>query len=624
MEIKAIQIDLARQKENLPFIFSYMDFAKKYEYNTVVLYLENAVRTEDTCFFNEEETYSIAEIKKIVAYAQSQGLDIIPAFETLGHLEKFFEYEQLRPLSEQGAIEKGRGLHGKIDTCGCISNPAFYAFIDKYVSDVSALFPGKYLHVGLDETFDFLVCEDCQTRLRKEETAKGLFFGHVMHMYGLCQKLGKRMMMWDDFFEYFDVIDRLPRDIVMCNWNYGFVGDEPSGHWTNRIKKNWFALYDTLGFDYIFCVYSHRASATCAMDSFTDYAKRYNPIGALMTAWERSDSFYQGAYPCIAYAGKLWAGKATPKDRAKIYAQVLDGNTECAEFLASLNIVDSYGFGDITKICECDYLVKRIYRDTLAYALPKLKGYKNEASGQAKDILTDIYDYGLQQYLELLMQRVGIDYFDGKERAELLALVKEVQGGFDEIKENGEQLWAKYRQGIRSCKDRFHKKFESKQALLEKICAQIKSREIFGALYLDLMLPEGFPTVRSRVEVEYENGEIERVYDGQMKPSISAFDVGGCYHYRLAIKPVKIRRLIFSVYGEGAMYPTHFRYVLDGKVYVAKTVEKICGNVVNEEKVLRNDTRFAQIGHDDGIAHMENLSLSKEIHSIAITFDALK
>ena len=138
------------------------------------------------------------------------------------------------------------------------------------------------------------------------------------------------------------------------------------------------------------------------------------------------------------------------------------------------------------------------------------------------------------------------------------------------------------------------------------------------------MLPESYSTVRCKAEVIYVNGEKEKLCDGQMKSSAVTFEVGGCYHYRLATKPMKIEKLLFSVYGEGALYPTHFRYVLDGDVFVAKTVKEVSGHIVNKDKILRDDTRFAEMGCDDGVAHMHNVALSKEMHVIEVGFEELK
>lgn len=624
MEIRALQIDLARQKENLDFIFSYIDFAKKYEYNTIFLYLENAVRTSTTSFFSEDDTYSKEEIKKIINYAKSKNIDVVPALETLGHLEKFFRYEELIPLAEKDEYEVGRKLYSHKYTCGCVSNPKFVEFMDGYVKEVVELFDSKFVHVGLDETFNFAVCEKCKERINNGESGKEIFYKYVMHVYDLIKSLNKTMMMWDDFFEYFDVVDRLPRDIIMCNWNYMFVSDEPAGHWVNRIKKNWFAFYDELGFKYIFCGYSHRASSTYAIDSFTNYAEKYHPIGALMTAWCRNDSFYQGSYPCVAYSGLRWAGKLSVNDKERFYGEFLQ-NKDAGELISKLNVIETSGFRDFSKISESDYLVKWIYRDQLSYALPKLKEYANLAKdGLIKDVLIDIYDFVLEQYLGVTMQKAGVDYFDGKDVNYILSVIETVRNGYKEIKTNGDILWKKYRQGIKSANDSFENKFIKKFELLDKIKSGITKNLKQGVLYIDLMLPDSYGTVRGIVEVEYDDGETEVLLNGGIKSSAVLFDYGGCYHYRLKIKPKKISILTFSVYGEGAMYPTHFRYEVNGEYYVASSAKKISGNVKDLYKVLRDDTRFAEMGYDDGVKHAEDVSLCKQLHTIKVNFERLK
>lgn len=95
LKLRCLQLDLARQKETIEFVKSYADFAVQSGYNALILYLENAVRTEDTYFFNEDDTYSAEEIREIVSYAEGLGLDVIPALENLDHLEKFFCYPEL-------------------------------------------------------------------------------------------------------------------------------------------------------------------------------------------------------------------------------------------------------------------------------------------------------------------------------------------------------------------------------------------------------------------------------------------------------------------------------------------------------------------------------------------------
>jgi hypothetical protein len=450
LRIKALQIDLARQKENIPYIFSYIDLASNNGYNVVVLYLENAVRTKSTTFFKVDETYSQEEILQIVEYAEKKGIEIIPALETLDHLEKFMEYSELENIGEEDYVTIGRGFNDK-PTCGCLSNERFYKFIDTYVVEVASLFKGQYLHVGLDETFDFTACGKCQERLKNGEKAIDMFYEHVMHMYNVCKSLGKRMMMWDDYFEYFDIVEKLPRDIIMCNWNYSFMSGQPLGHWTNRISRNWFAYYDKLGFEYMFCTNVHRTSSTYAMDSFYDYAEQYNPIGALMTAWERSSCFYLGAYPCIKYWGKLISGQISRAQKVDVYAEVLGGDYELAELFANVHVAGCGGYGDITKVCEGGYTIKRIYGDGLRLAQDKIHArIELMEEGEAKEIATDMYNYLVEQNATLIMQECALDYFEGRDRSKILCEITKIKEEYAKIKQFGLAMWEKYREGIKS------------------------------------------------------------------------------------------------------------------------------------------------------------------------------
>ena len=177
MELICLQIDLARQKEAVTYVKRYIDLAKKSGYNALIMYLENAVRTEDMAFFSEKESYSPEEISELIAYAEAQGVEVIPAFENLGHLEKFMQYPQLADISEcKDGATVGRGLYPfELGTCGCTSNPRLYELMDKYITDVCKLFNSKYVHMGLDEPFD-LRCATAVKPKSKREKPKQICF----------------------------------------------------------------------------------------------------------------------------------------------------------------------------------------------------------------------------------------------------------------------------------------------------------------------------------------------------------------------------------------------------------------------------------------------------------------
>jgi hypothetical protein len=472
--------------------------------------------------------------------------------------------------------------------------------------------------MGLDEPFDFAVCARCKAEMEKGRTKADLFYEHVMHSYELMKSMGRTMLMWDDFFEYADIAERLPRDIIFCNWNYYFVTDEPGGHWTNRIKKDWFAYYDKLGFQYIFCAYANRGSCTYNVDTLTEYARKYQPLGALLTSWEKSRSFYLGTYPLIAYAAKKWRGEVqTEEDGIAGYQNVLKSR-ECAECLFLLQMPSFYGgYTNITEVCENDNLAKLVLRNSLRSAMPTLKKSLEQASGEAKDILTDIYDYYLETVLELRLERLGTIVFDGYERdlnetEYIVQRIDELIHGYAELDKNEKNLWIKYREGIVSCNHGFDKKHNAYHDKLSNIREQVLKKEKAGVLYADLMLHDGFGTPCIEIYGKYEDEQEETLlYKGGVKPSFVGFELGGCYTLRFKTRNKRLEYIVFALRGESALYPLHFRHTVNAEKAVACKVEILSGNVKDEQNVLYNDTRFATMGYDDGIAHFNDVELCK-------------
>ncbi len=624
MQIIALQLDLARQKESLSFIKSYADFAKQNGYNTMILYLENAVRTKSAPFFHESETYSVEEMCEIVSYMEGIGLDVIPAFENLGHMEKFLEYDELKKHAEGKDGNGGRGWGNENYPNGtnvCVSDEEFRNFADEYIKEVASLFHSEFIHMGLDEVFEFAVCKRCEKEL-ETTTKETLFYHHVMHCRELVKSLGRRMMMWDDFFEYYNVVDRLPRDIVMCCWSYGFIGDEILGHWTGRVRRDPLRIYDTLGFNYLFCTWAPSGISSYRLETLTAYAEKYRPMGAVMTMWECSNRFYLGSYPQIAYAGALWNGRKAEK--AEIYKSVLE-DSRAAELVAAMQFPSvSLGFSRISAMSECDYLTRYMTRSHLAFFLRELAPCLERTEGRAKDVLQDIVDCAYESLLNLRWQYLGVRYFNATETGSFDVRAfrdeaEEISAGYRELEKNTLALWEKYHGEIESCKDALSKKFRDAQKLFAEQAAGL-SGERHGIFYFDGMLPEVYATVRARIELIYRDGEKELIYDGGLKPFTDCYDAGGMYTIRFLAKPKPAEEALFTVYGEGCLYPSGFRYLADGTKYRVAEVRRICGFVEHEEHLITPDSSFAIMGLGDGRKHLDNLTLARVENTVSVRF----
>ena len=148
-QIKAVQLDLARQMESMDFIFQFIDFIAEKDYNTLFLYLEWRVRTK-TFDIGAKNGYSTDQIRKIVKHAETRGIDVIPGMAALGHAELLLENKKYEHLGELRDNKIGRFWRStKMDFCPSLKETK--DFLTSYFTEVAELFPSQYFHIGGDE-----------------------------------------------------------------------------------------------------------------------------------------------------------------------------------------------------------------------------------------------------------------------------------------------------------------------------------------------------------------------------------------------------------------------------------------------------------------------------------------
>lgn len=634
-QIISVFIDLSSQRERPDFIKGYADFCKKWGYNTIILSLNAAVRTSVTPFFNVDDSYSKEEISDIVNYIESIGMDVIPAFENAFHMEKMLSYKETERFAEfEDVWKQGRGLApawSKHGAAGCLTNTEMFDFMESYMSEVCSLFHSKYVHMGMDEVFDIAECDRCKAVLRSGKTKSDIFRDLILRNHKFVASMGREMMMWTDFFEYYNVLEELPRDIILCHWDYYFVGYEPRGKWAGRTKRDWLRLFDDLGFRYLFCSKAIDTSPAYNIETLTQYADKFNCLGAMMTTWERAAGFYECLKPAIAYGGRLWnAAEGERVPLIDIYASFLDGDKELAKALTSLYEPEiEFGYFDVTDVTERRHHVTSAYQAHLRYVLDMFEKKNVSLKNGGNPVLCDIYDNLSYKYAKLSLWLLGDKVFDDYETGttENLAFYDEMIDDslrrFNLYKENGDILYETDKKGIVSFDNSWAKKTEGNIALAEKIRSDIHAviGKKHNVLCVDLMLPDTYSMIRGEVIVKYEGEEEKQIYSGTLKTTLTAFDVSGVYTlcFRLENKPLEY--VIFNSFGEGDIFPVHFAY-FNGKTKLdATSCEKLYGRVINEQNVLTYDVAFAEMGYGSGRDHLDNGSLARVRSGIKLYFD---
>lgn len=294
---RIVQLDLARQMEPLSFVSNYIDRVSALGYDTLQLYLEARVATP-TFAMPPGESYSMDDMRGIVAHAGARGMIVVPVVSLLGHASLFFRSPGYDVYMEK-ATDRIRLGDGR-DTF-CLSNPATRRFLAAYLKDLAEVFTGPYFHAGFDEAWNSGTCDRCHEKeLRDELFAEGVLFAHET-----LKGLGKRMWIWDDFFPFHPkALARMPKDIVMCHWCYDEdISDRGTRiNFAGRLREDMLERYAQLGFDVIPCCWYRTEN----MRTFAAYARRYRTFGFLVTQWEELiEDFHGGSYPCVVAASLL-------------------------------------------------------------------------------------------------------------------------------------------------------------------------------------------------------------------------------------------------------------------------------------------------------------------------------
>lgn len=147
--------------------------------------------------------YTQDEARALVDYARERHITILPEIEMPGHAQAALaSYPQ---LGCRGADYAVRTRWGISDEVFCAGNDAVFDFLESVLSEVMALFPGEYLHVGGDECpkTRWASCPKCQARMRQEglRNEEELQSWFIRRIERFLRRNGRRLVGWDEILE---------------------------------------------------------------------------------------------------------------------------------------------------------------------------------------------------------------------------------------------------------------------------------------------------------------------------------------------------------------------------------------------------------------------------------------
>jgi hexosaminidase len=182
--------------------------------------------------------YTQDQIREIVAYARDRGIRVVPEFDMPGHATSWFAgYPEFASAPGPYPIERRFGVFA----------PTFdptrdetYAFLDRFIGEMVALFPDPYWHIGGDEV------EGSQwrtnPRIRTFMREHGLADNAALQAYfnrrlsNILTHHGKRMIGWDEIFH-----PDLPRTTVVQSWRgQASLGEGARQGYAGILSAGWY------------------------------------------------------------------------------------------------------------------------------------------------------------------------------------------------------------------------------------------------------------------------------------------------------------------------------------------------------------------------------------------------
>jgi hexosaminidase len=160
--------------------------------------------------------YTQADIKEIVQYAQDRNVTIVPEIDLPGHsMAAVASYPELSCTKDTSIkVDPGAKFsewYGNgtfkmnIDNTINPSDDKVYVFLDKVFTEIAAMFPGPYIHVGGDECYKGYWAQDkgCQELMKKlnirhVEDLQGYFMNKLEE---ILKSKGKKLIGWDEILE---------------------------------------------------------------------------------------------------------------------------------------------------------------------------------------------------------------------------------------------------------------------------------------------------------------------------------------------------------------------------------------------------------------------------------------
>jgi len=213
-----------------------------------------------------------ADVEELVRYASQYHVTIIPEQEAFGHLHRVLMYDIYSPLAETP--------HGSVLAPG---QPGSQELIKQWFTEMASIFPGPFLHIGSDETFE-LGRGQTKERVTKEGLSS-VYVDFMTQIHDGLNPLHRKLLFWGDIaMESPMLVKTLPKDMIAVAWEYN---PNPNGYdkWLTPYVDAGLETWVAPGINNWRVVYPNYNAGLGNIQRFVSDGQRLGSTGELNTVW---------------------------------------------------------------------------------------------------------------------------------------------------------------------------------------------------------------------------------------------------------------------------------------------------------------------------------------------------
>ena len=318
MKYRGVDDDLSRGPvPTLAFQKHQVKVFSEYKVNLYSPYFENTLTyASNPLIAPPGGAMTRADVEALVKYAQQYHVTIVPEQEAFGHLHHTLMFDKYAKLAETP--------HGAVLAP---VQPGSIQLIQQWFTEIAAMFPGPFMHIGADETSD-LGKGQTKDEVAKEGLGKA-YMDFLIQIHQALEPLHKQLLFWGDIaMNDPDLVKTLPKDMIAIAWVYS---PEPEGYdkwllpFTNAGLQTWVAP----GVNNWSRVYPDSNAGLLNIQEFVRDGQRLGSTGLLNTVWNDDGEglFNQDWYGILFGAAAGWQpGVSSIPQFQDSYGQVFHGD----------------------------------------------------------------------------------------------------------------------------------------------------------------------------------------------------------------------------------------------------------------------------------------------------------